>query len=58
MVGVIAPNHVDYPFILVACLDFGQQLHCSHAVHCDRRYERGIEDFMAQRAVNVDAHPA
>lgn len=58
VVGGVVPDHVDDAFILVACLDFGQQLHGTHAVHCDRRYERGIEGLKVQRAVNVDARPA
>ena len=55
---VIGVVFSDYPFILIASLDFGQLLYGTHAVDCDLRSQRGIEDFMVQRALNVDARRA
>ena len=58
VVGGVVPYHMDDAFILIAFLDFGQQLHGTHAVHCDRRYERRIEGFKVQCTVNIDAGAA
>ena len=55
VVDSVVPDPVDNAFILVVCLDFGQQFYGTHAVHRARRYERFIEGFKVQRAVNVDA---
>ena len=55
VVSGVVPDHVDDAFILIAGLNFGQQLHGTHAIHCNRCYERRIEGFKVQRAVNVDA---
>ena len=58
VVSGVVPDHVDDAFILIAGLNFGQQLHGTHAIHCDRRDERRIEGFKVQRAVNFDAGAA
>ena len=55
VVGGVVPGHVDDAFILIAGLNFGQQLHGTHAIHCERRDERRIKGFKVQCAVNVDA---
>ena len=55
VVNGVVPDHVDDAFILIAALNLGQQLHGTHATHCDRHDERRIKGFKVQRAVNVDA---
>jgi hypothetical protein len=45
---------VDDALILIAVLNFGQQLNGTRAIHCDGRDERRVKGFKVQRAVNVD----
>jgi len=54
VVSGVVPDHVDDAFILIAGLNLGQQLHGTHAIHCDRRDERRIKGFKLQCAMNVD----
>ena len=39
VVSSVVPDQVDDAFILIAGLNLGEQLHGTHAIHCDRRNE-------------------
>ncbi len=45
VVSGVVPDHVDDAFILIAGLNLGQQLHGTHAIHCDRRDEKVYRRF-------------